>query len=676
MAGRWSRVAVALPEHLLLVLLGTSVAVCLALLTGTFRPAVVVPLAVLLSVPLVRLRHRWISPQISPSTTGTAAGAAVAVGIAVVWVVVQWQFTGEAIGVGRDPSQYLLSALHLVDHPTRVVSVDPGLVDLIRRVPGLVVDFNYAGRTPDEVNFVQGTGLLPGLLAVGGWVGGPAAVVSGTTVLGGFALIGTYAAGRLFLGPWWGLGPVVALAVTMPLAEFARTPYTEPVSLALAAALLVALHHGIRLADPWLVGVAGAFAGAAMIARIDGALTTVAAMVALGVAGMVLTLRGGTRVGRLVAAGAAGAALTGGLGWAELRLHSPAYLDDLADQLDPLLALLPVAVVLGLAGTRPPVARWVARVGRRTVRWLPAVAGLAVLVLLSRPWWWAGHGMTDGYVQAVAARQEIAGLEIDGTRSYDEQTLNWMAWYFGWPVLLLGLAGAVLLLRRGLRRPDAALLACWTVPAVVAVVYLNRVSITPDQIWAYRRLLPVLTPALLIAAWFLVRAVTRRVSTRWVRTTITAVAVAVTLVDAAWSWQGLFPVREGTGVAAAVRKVCAAADGGLLVQAGPAPAVGTLLPAYQQACGLRALAVDTADPRALAVIAGEWTGGPVTVVVSDPSIAVWTQPAGDPDVVVDYVEWESPLDRKPSEAVPQRLQLWIGTLGADGELAAGPTGAP
>jgi len=45
-----------------------------------------------------------------------------------------------------------------------------------------------------------------------------------------------------------------------------------------------------------------------------------------------------------------------------------------------------------------------------------------------------------------------AGQVVDGDRTYDEQTVHWLAQYLGWPTIVLAVVGYFLLVRRSIRR--------------------------------------------------------------------------------------------------------------------------------------------------------------------------------------------------------------------------------
>jgi hypothetical protein len=666
---------VSLPDRLMTWFLAVSVVVSLALLVDQFRPWLVFPAAIIAVV----LTSRFV-PRPPPINRGALVGAGAALLVTASWYLVQRGYTAEMIGLDRDPAQYTLSALYLLHHSTPDVTLDPALPGLAAQVPGLLTDFLQGNS--GAVNHIQGNDLLPGLLAMFGWVHGTAGVLTGNVAIGALALLSTYALSRRILGPLWGLAPMILLAVTMPLAAFSRMPYTEPTALIFGCGMLVALWVAVGQRSPRLFALAGVFAGATMIARIDGGLTMVAGLAAIALLALapVDTLR--RREGRIAMLAFTGGALpAAALGWLDLFVHSPKYLAGLSDQLYPLLAVMPVILVLGLGlsladGLTGRWARWPANHRHQLTVIAGVVVAVVAVVMVSRPLWLVDHFIKNSggldYVGAVAARQKSEGLPIDGTRSYDEMTISWMAWYLGWVAVVAALIGAVMMTVRFCRKRDPQLLVVWAVPVLVGLVFLNRIAITPDQIWALRRLLPVVIPAAAIAAVFALRTVVMwlpKVAFRAVGVLI----VIILMVQPASNWGSkMFQSREGVGEYDFVSQICQLAGDGLIVQAGAYPITGSMLPAMQELCSDKVVSIQNPSETSMAQIAANWTGkGPVVVIAFFPSSVVWTKPIdpAKPLAKVIFSRWESVISRKPSNLSLQQASAWMGVLQPSGKVA-------
>lgn len=675
---RLANVVVSLPDRLMTAFLAVSAVVALSLLVGQFRPVLVIPLAIVAVVLTARM-----VPQAPGTSRAALAGAGIALLMAMAWYLVQRGYTAEMIGLDRDPAQYTLSALYLMHHPTPDVAIDPALPALAAQVPGLLTDF-LLGNT-GAVNHIQGNDLLPGLLAFSGWLRGPAGVFSGNVAIGALALLSVYALARRILGPLWGLLPMMLLTVTMPLAAFSRMPYTEPTALVFVCGMLVALWVALNRRSLRLFALAGVFAGATMMARIDGGLTMVAGLSALSLVAIGPVSAERRREGRMaMLVFTWGALPAAALGWLDLVVHSPKYLSGLAGELYPVLAAMPVILGLGvglslLRSVTGRSAAWMAVHGRGLGLLAGTLVALACAAMVTRPWWLVQHFVKnrDGgdYVGAVAARQKLEGLPIDGTRSYDEMTINWIAWYFGWVVVVAALLGAVAIAIRFCRQRDARLLVVWVIPVLVGLVYLNRIAITPDQIWALRRLVPVVLPAVAISAVYALRAVVAAVprslpAASAVRTAGVIAALVLVLLPSQ-TWGKMFDSREGVGEYALVDQICKLAGKGLIVQAGPYPITGSMMPALQEVCSDKVVSISLPTLPAMAQIKADWKGdGPITVVAFFPDAIIWTKPIDGtkPLGKVIFSRWESVLARRPVNLSLQQASFWMGTLQASGEV--------
>lgn len=501
---RLARAAVAVPDRVPVLLACLGLSGLLAVLAGQFRPVVVLPAAALLA----GASWRWV-PR-APVPTGAQLGSlGVLAALCVGWVVVGLRRVAEYVVVNRDPGFLTLQALWLTDHPAAPIPVGSAAA----------VDAAVAGASAGTEAFwlhdgalhAQGNKMLPALLAVQGWLGGERAVLAGGLAIGVAALLAVFAAARRYAGPWWALVPTAALALSLPFLTFTRAAYTEPLTVAFLCGGLALAHGawrdgGARLGPHLLVG---ALVGAVGAARIDGAVAL--AGLALG-----YLLVGASPLGRrdrrasvraALAALGAGSAMVA-LGMVDVLRLSPEYVRVHSSQLTALLVatgalVVLAALVLVLPAGWAAAARRAALVHRRVLG--STAAGLAVavgLLLASRPLWWEGRATdpASGYGYAVQVLQSAAGQPLDAARSYDEQTLAWVAWYLGVPAVVLGFAGLALLARRAVAGRDPAATLLVAVVGVAAVFPLVRVSITPDQIWAVRRLLPATFPGLLVAA--------------------------------------------------------------------------------------------------------------------------------------------------------------------------------
>lgn len=681
---RFARGWVSLPDRMLTWFLTISIVIGVALIIAQYRWWLVLPAFVVGFV----LTRKWI-PRTPVPNRAAVLGTSAALLITVVWCAINMPLAAQNMAVSRDPGLYTLSGLYLIHHPSVNVFVSPGAIQVANAVSGVLTD--WSGHAPDSSMSIQGTGLVPGLIGALGWIFGPVGALHAVVAVGGVCLVGVYAVGRRLLGHWWSLLPLVGLAVTMPLAAFVRMPYTEPSSAVVGCGTMLCLLTGLERRNWKLFLLAGLFAGATEISRIDGLLDVVGGVAAIGlVAVFTVEAVGRQQCRRWLWSFLAGAAITGSLGVLELWLNSPHYLDSLHSAVYSLAAALAVMVVLALVLSFRTVTGGLARSVRSDGRgWAVGLGVTVALVfgaLVSRPLWMINHFVSDpSYVNAIAGRQTAEGLGIDGTRSYDEYTVSWLVWYFTWIVVVAAASGFIAIMVRAIRRRNALPGIVFFSPAMFALVYLNKVSVTPDQMFAMRRLLPGIVPGLLLCATFAFREVadrgaallcSRKALTRirgfapWWRRAL-AVAAVIAFVLPVTMWGSLFPVREGAGEQPFVNKICDLVDGRRAVMAGGAPSFGEFLPTLQQVCGVQAVLMRQPTSPKLADVASIW-GDPasIVVVVFDTTAVTWK--GGTPGQLraqASWQRWEETLMRRPAKAFNQSSSVWMGILQPDGSVA-------
>jgi len=660
------RALVALPEASALVVLALAVPVSLLVTVGAFRPW----LALAATVPVLGLLW-WLAPPRASSTTPLVLPTLLAVAGALVWTVVNVRYAGENIGVDRDAAVYALAGHWLIDHPTVNVPTD-GAASVAAGIDHASTAGLGFGRTMTSLSpeFVHTTS---GIVAVAGWAGGTSALLAANVVIGGVALLALFALARAVVGDWWALLPPLAVGLAMPMANFARSTYSEPLSLvmiAMGSALLLTLLAGTSATPHRTALMAGTFLGAVGIARVDGALVAASAMVGLALWFVLqpASRREGRQVVVRVALPAAGLLA---LGIADMARNSGNYLVRLSGEVGALVSAFALAAVLAWVAvvTGPRVHAWLRPRQRRVAT--GAAVGVAVVsaVLLSRPWWMLARSYADNeiLVRDIERHQARAGVPIDGTRSYDELSLEWVSWYQGWPAVLLGLAGLAVLAYRAVsgRRPGlVALLPL----AALALLYLVRPSITPDQVWAMRRLLTGAVPLLLIAATALLALLARRGRAG------TGVAVVAALAVGLWplsTWSGMFDVRDRVGQVPELEAACDSIDADLVVLANGAPGVD-YLPPLRIVCDVQVVRLNPATQQSLAAIRDAWGGEPVSLITFDEDGLPWTRQPDEPVHRARIEMWERSVVGAPSVPTVWRRAMWAGTVLPDGRVEPRP----
>lgn len=657
-----------LPAYVPLALAALGIGASLAVLADAFRPLVVLPLTAALLAGMLA-----VAPRTRGVGRGEVLAGVVAVAVAVLWVVVNLPFVAEYVIVYRDPGFLALQAIWLETHHQPEIPVCAAET-AAAALGGAASAGSTAFALHDGALQVQGTKMLPGVLAAVGWLGG--SVLAANLAVGAGALLAVHGLARQLLGSsWWALVPMVGLATSLPFLTFTRSPYTEPFALAMVAAGLMVAVRAVDSGRAREHALAGALVGAGAAARIDGALAVLALLVALGLIAAVSVRPAGARRG-LLAAAATAVPLTA-LGYLDVRVQSRTYLAEHLGQMTTVLGATAVALLLALAVAQLPLSAALLR-RRRLLAGAASTATVATAALLAtRPLWLverniAADSPVAGMVQVL---QTSEGLAVDPFRSYDELSVSWLGWYVGWHVVALGFVGLAWMLADGIRRMRPAPFFFAAVVLGASAYYLVRVSITPDQIWAVRRLLPVTVPALLVAATWAVLTARRRAlelspgRSAWPSVVAGALALSIAVFPAA-QWDGLQDEVEHEGRHAEALAACdALAAAGLQRVVWVHSAAFRYLGTLRVICDVEVVEL-TRPPSAdqLVVLREAWGGGEVGLLTFHVDSVLWSSRPSAPVHTMTTQVMQRPITHRPFAMDESESSLWLGTIGSDGRV--------
>lgn len=644
----------------------------ICLLAGQLRTWLVWPLGIVAAgwaIARVYKRTKRISRPGSVRERTWVDGLVVV--LVAVWMLANLPFTAQHVFTNRDPATYNLTAGWLIDHHDLHIPVSGP--DNVAGMPGVQAESLGFATDPDNPHQLdsQGVHLLPVLLAVGGRIVGFGGMLHLNVLFGGAALLAMYGFGRLIMRPRWAALATLAVSLSLPFIYFSRDAYTEPLAMAFIFTGLSLIYYAERLNRRSLWFLAGVVAGAASLVRIDSFLP-LAAIELFAVTRLLYARPGEHRpLLRRVLLMALGAAIAGIAAWQDAaRLSGSYYLalhTEIAQEFT-LLYLLVIAVVMGLAVAR--YADLLALSQRLTTKWLARtlawVLPLIFLVLLSRPAWYVGYQ-----------------LQADGTlaRSFSEQTMNWIWWYIGPLMTVVGIAGFTWLWTGLVRLKRTLYLPFMLVTTTLAALYLLRPNITGDQVWATRRFLPVVIPAFCLLAMlvferlykvkpFTFRSVRLRPET--IVTVAVTIAVATPLVISYPFWIRRMYVPQLAQARAVCSKVPASA---LVLWLGDARHFA--IQPVRTLCGNDSLGLSdtlTADPDTATVslqhVAAR-TQQPVVVGLYDYQLNLLPpEDRANMKLVssIDYAEIEHSYKRAPRNAYLTHQGIYLGMLDSRGHI--------
>ncbi|TKV60601.1 hypothetical protein FDO65_02570 [Nakamurella flava] len=472
-------------------------------------------LTLLLALPptLLALVGLWRSlPRGSTTRAAHVAGAAAAV-LAVGYLLFVAVTPSQNVVVARDPGSYAATARQLsafgaleIDARGTAFAGIEGLRFSSAAVYDEPVD-------PQGPNAETATGVLDPqfnhltavALAVGFDVGGAPLLFRVPALIAGVGLLLVYAvAVRATRRPAVALLAPALLAGGLPLLYVARNTYSEPFALALLWAAILVLVIMARRPRVSLGLLGGLLMGALVSTRVD-ALAYLCLALPLAAVSVAAADPGGRRALLRAWGAAVAATVTVGLvGWWDLVERTGGYVTDLAGQIGLLrFALVASAVVSGaglaLWSGRPAVRAAAVRLRRPVARTAAVVVGATLL------FGWLIRPLVQTTTSAIAYPavidlQAADGLPAEPYRNYAEHSLVWMSWYVGATALAAAIAAAVVVLWRvGHRTVAPALLAVLVLGLGAGAIYWYDPQITPDQLWASRRFVPAILPA--VAVW-------------------------------------------------------------------------------------------------------------------------------------------------------------------------------
>ncbi len=486
------------PLGLPLALSGMSIVAMTFLLLEKFNTTLVLLIGVPISFSLYYAFYRLHSK--SKPSKEVVVTSVLAIVLVLSWSILNSFFTSQHVQVDRDPAIYSVAALHLINNESILIQ-KTGLMDGVDTITESTPGFSVIDSNPDVI-YVQSSHLFPSLLALIGSVIGNTFLFHINPIFGGLAIFAVFGFARLLMRPWWALLTSLAFSVSLPLIYFSRDTYTEPLLSAFVFGALGMMALAFRYKKIALWAMAGLVAGAAMLTRVDATISVVGLVMGIG-----LLLALSKKDDRVYAIKSATAFMSvfGVLffaAWYDLYRFSSQYFNDHQEQIMSLYILFASLLVIG---TIVAIISWKTAIlgfvddKTRNYRGKISISIFFIMavILASRPFWLIG---IDSKVKNMLLEsiQRLQGFGIDGSRDYSENTISWMIWYVGPVLVVMSLAGFAYAIHKAAYSKNIIWIMSIGSVFAVSILYLIKPSITPDQIWASRRFLPVTIPGIAI----------------------------------------------------------------------------------------------------------------------------------------------------------------------------------
>jgi hypothetical protein len=409
-----------------------------------------------------------------------------------------WFAPHEHVLAGRDSGTYIATAAWVADRGGLWMDVgDPVFED----IPVVYESIGFPAIGKSDHLGAQFLHIFPSLLAfVGTLFSDLRFMFAVTPVIAGLGLLALFVFARGVLSQWGALAATALAAMTLPFVYFYRAPFSEILAFAFVFAGLWALQEALSRSSLRLATGAGLMLGAVMLTRIDGVLvllglTAYITMISLlpqqemrvdsspPPAPDLAVLERAWKVSALMLL----VAVIDGV------IFSPGYLADHGKLVG---AVLVAILALRFMGSRG--AELYQRHSHRIANGVAAaMGGYLGYAAIARP---SIEAPTRSDIYAIGGLQEAASVAVEPLRTYAELSVRWLFWYLGIPLVIFGLVALVVHTRRLLAGRVSSFGPLVTIAAISTMLYIYRPSINPDHIWAMRRFLPLVLPALVILA--------------------------------------------------------------------------------------------------------------------------------------------------------------------------------
>ena len=532
----------------------------------------------------------------------------------VVWCAGNIHYSFHTAMINRDPGVYAVTAVWLQSNPTTNVTVDGGLAEGI--VDASAVSSGMWQKEGDSNTIQpQGAHLLPTILASTGILFGQNAIFYTNTVIMGCALWVFYALVRLFTKPRWAALGTVVMMCALPIIYFSRDTYTEPLAMLVTLSSVLIIGFMIKYIDTIktkrLVAVcmwaaAGLLLGTGILARPDGFFAMITVILSI-ITVIILNYRNTVVRVYHVLIFLFFCAVPASIAVVDLNVLTTEYLTSQGPMVERMfIAACIVSIILLLFVALPKLRH---RIGdffiknKKIITTIVASTIVATAIfLIARPLFMIGElSSPDTQSTAGAVMQIQANLgDPIKPRSYYEYTISWITWYIGGIIVLLAFSGVLYSVKKSFYDNKPLYILILTLTVLTTVIYLWNPVITPDQVWASRRFIPVIFPGLVIMSMIALDAlysfVLRQSKNKMFVNLAFVAASLLIVIQPLITTRPFVRIEETNGQAGAIEKLCnVLPKNALVIWVHGDILERKLVQSTRAYCGVQSLGVDSVD---------------------------------------------------------------------------------
>lgn len=675
----WRRIVYFLPVLLPVMFAAFGTVAVTLLLVGQFKTLLVWPLGLLVAVGVAFALYKYL-PKHEVTKAGFWSAAFILV-ITMAWMGINAIYSSQHVYTNRDPGLYVNGGIWLMNHERMQI---PKL-DVFSEDHGALTETTSGfstSRINDREIYTQGAHMLPAFMGLMGRIGGEGVLLKTPALLAGLALLGLYSFARMITKQRWAIVATLAFALSLPAIYLARDAYSEMLATAFVFSSLAVFMTAVTVDRKWLWAIAGLMAGVSQLVRVDAILSMAGMVVAITV--YLLLAKKRERRSKLINVGIflAVMGVVAAIGMLDLYLLASGYFSDLKRHI--LLELIGFIAVVFAGVTVVGLGWWtkiIAKLDRATSAWREKWAVILVVLisiyLALRPLWMISRDdamkTVKGFTEMI---QASLGQPLDGLRTYGEQTVNWLVWYIGPVLTVMAVVGVALTAYKAMKSKDIKWIAMLGVVFGAAVVYLNNPAITPDQIWASRRLVPVILPGIALFGALGLQWLEERKKLPFKINAVAIVSILGTLAVVGPLFISAPFLNDRTYVPALsqVRSVCdSLSKKDAIVWIGSASNI--LVQPTRGVCGVPTAGSAPQEKEVLAKVGASLRKKgyrPVVGFSEDPVKKMYVKSETDTKLVSDILiqDYERTLLRPPRTVVNYQNRVWLSVINKDGSLSA------